>query len=245
MQIPGYSLLTAKALQNPTIQMSRVVVYLSDTVSGKLREDLMDDGFSSVWVELSTPGANKKILVSNMYRDHQWMNQGQDKSSKTDVAVMQRWLVFLDQWSRALKSGAEVHALGDFNINSNTLSINNGKQQQHLVDKLLEHIVPLGASQCAPPNTWTPQGNQRGQPSGLDHHWTNKPEKLSEVMALTMGHSDHKLITSVRYADIVKIGQKFIRKIKTSSYQKFRISSGGMYTVPLMLMKLCEHSPRI
>ena len=86
--------------------MSRVVVYLSDTVSGRIRDDLMDDNFSSVWIELSTPGAKKKILVSNMYRDHQWINQGPDKSSKSDTVVMQRWLMYLSQWSRALSSGA-------------------------------------------------------------------------------------------------------------------------------------------
>ena len=37
-------------------------------------------------------------------------------------------------------------------------------------------------------------------------------------MALTMSHSDHKLITSVRYATIVKIGQQFIKK---RSYKLF------------------------
>ena len=71
VQIPGYQLLTAKTLQNPNIQMSRVVVYLSNDISGSLREDLMDDDFSSIWVELSTSKNNKKTLVSNMYRDHQ------------------------------------------------------------------------------------------------------------------------------------------------------------------------------
>ena len=78
VQIQGYRLLTAKTLQNPTIQMSRVVVYISDNVSGGIREDLMDNDFSLVWVELGTPGAGKKILVANIYRDHQWMNQGQE-----------------------------------------------------------------------------------------------------------------------------------------------------------------------
>ena len=218
VQIQGYRLLTAKTLQNPTIQMSRVVVYISDSISGRIREDLMDDDFSSVWVELGTPGAGKKILVANIYRDHQWMNQGQDKSSKSDASVMKRWLVYLDQWTKALDSGSEVHALGDFNINSNTLLGKNGSQQQPLVNKLLQKIVPLGVSQCAPKHTWTPQGNQRGQPSGLDHHWTNRPDKLSEVMALTVGQSDHKLITSVRYAKVVQTSQKFIKK---RTYKKF------------------------
>ena len=54
--------------------------------------------------------------------------------------------------------------------------------------------------------------------SGLDHHWTNRPEKLSEVQAKIIGKSDHKLITAVRYAKVVKIGEKYVRK---RSYKKF------------------------
>ena len=90
VQIQGYRLFTAKTMQNPALQMSRVVVYLSESMSGRLREDLMDKNFSSVWIELSTPRSGKKILISNIYRDHQWMNQGQDKTSKSDDAVKQR-----------------------------------------------------------------------------------------------------------------------------------------------------------
>ena len=219
VQIQGYKLFTAKTLQNPDIQMSRVVVYLNESMSGKLREDLMDKNFSSVWIELSAPGSRKKILISNIYRDHQWLNQGQDKTSKSDGAVLQRWNVYLDQWSRALVSGEEVHALGDFNIDSNKLGSKGGLHQP-LVDVLLQKVVPFGVSQCAPSLTWTPQGNQRGQPSGLDHHWTNQPDKLSEVMAITMGHSDHKLITAVRYAKVMKIGQKFVQKRSYKNFDK-------------------------
>ena len=90
VQLPGYTLITANTLKNPKIHMSRVVVYLSEGMLGTVREDLMSDDFSSIWVELSVPGTAKKILVSNIYRDHQWMKQGLDKSSKSDFAVMAR-----------------------------------------------------------------------------------------------------------------------------------------------------------
>ena len=216
VQIPGYRLLTAKTLQNPTVLMSRVVVYMSEEMSGKLREDLMNEDLSSIWIELSTPG-RKKILVSNIYRDHQWMNQGVDKTSKGDEAVMQRWIVYLDQWQRALDTGAEVHCLGDFNIDSSKLNSHAG-QHQPLVDKLLSKIVPLGVCQCAPGNIWTSQGAQRGSSSGLDHHWTNYPEKISEVSAITIGKSDHKLISSVRYAKVIQLVQKLVKK---RSYKNF------------------------
>ena len=48
VQLNGYKLLTAKTLQNPSIEMSRVVVYLSENLVGKLREDLMSDNFLSI-----------------------------------------------------------------------------------------------------------------------------------------------------------------------------------------------------
>ena len=216
VQLEGYKLLTAKTLKNPNIGMSRVVVYLSETLAGKLREDLMSEDFSSIWVELGVPGS-KKILVSNVYRDHQWMNQGVDKTSKSPQAVMERWMGFLDQWKRALETGSEVHSIGDFNIDSQTLLTSKGPQKQ-LADRLVKEIVPLGVTQCAPGATWTPQGSQRGQKSGLDHHWTNRPDKLSEVEAHTIGKSDHKLITAVRYAKLLKMGERFVRK---RSYKNF------------------------
>ena len=64
VQIPGYQLFTAKPLQNPIIEMSCVVVYMSNDISGSLREDLMVDDFLSIWVELNTSKNSKKILVS-------------------------------------------------------------------------------------------------------------------------------------------------------------------------------------
>ena len=160
---------------------------------------------------------SKKILVSNLYRDHQWMKQGADKSSKTQQAVMERWNEFINQWKRALDSGKEVHTIGDFNIDSQSLLTSKGNQKQ-LAEKLLNEIIPKGVTQCAPGATWTPQGGQRGQVSGLDHHWTNRPEKLSEVQAQIIGKSDHKLITAVRYAKVIKMGEKYIRK---RSYKRF------------------------
>ena len=100
VQLPGYTLFTAKTIQNPQLHMSRVVAYMCEGMSGKIREDLMSEDFSSIWIELKVPGNSKKVLVSNIHRDHQWLNQGPDKSKMT------RWKTYMDQWSRALESGA-------------------------------------------------------------------------------------------------------------------------------------------
>ena len=60
VQLPGYTLITANTLKNPKIRMSRVVVYLSEGMLGTVREDLMSDDFSSIWVELSVSGTERK-----------------------------------------------------------------------------------------------------------------------------------------------------------------------------------------
>ena len=149
------------------------------------------------------------------------MNQGEDKSSKSDKAVMSRWRTYLQQWERALESGAEVHSMGDFNLDSGKLDSNSGRQQP-LVDALLQQLVPLGVTQCAPAATWTPQGGQRGQPEGLDHYWTNRPEKLSQVQALTIGNSDHKLISAVRLTNVLReIRQKYVRKRSYTNFDNY------------------------
>ena len=109
VQLPGYTMFTAQTMVNPRIRCSRLVVYVCEGVAATLRTDLMSDEFSFIWIELSVKGSEKKILVSNIYRDHQWLNQGTDKSSKSDEEVMRRWQVYLEQWRRALESGAEVH----------------------------------------------------------------------------------------------------------------------------------------
>ena len=52
VQLPGYTLFTAKTIENPRLHMSWVVVYLNEGMLGKIREDLMSEDFSTTWIEL-------------------------------------------------------------------------------------------------------------------------------------------------------------------------------------------------
>ena len=52
-------------------------------VRGKVREDLMDTGFSSIWIELGT--GDQKEIVGCTYLEHQFMKQN-DQSSLTKEA---------------------------------------------------------------------------------------------------------------------------------------------------------------
>ena len=139
---------------------------------GTVRDDLMSDKFSSIWLELGLPG-KKKFLVCQLYREWQYMGQV-DNDSRTIPQQMARWLMFLDQWERALGSGKEVIVMGDTNLDH--LKFNNAGQLQPFVDKMFENIYPHGVHQCVQGPTHSWPGTT---PSGLDQICTNRPEKLS------------------------------------------------------------------
>ena len=58
----------------------------------------------------------RKFLVCNLYREWQYLGQGLDKSSLDINNQLSRWLIFIDQFERALDTGMEVYCMGDVNI---------------------------------------------------------------------------------------------------------------------------------
>ena len=119
-------------------------MYIKDSLNYKHREDLMDDSFSSIWVEIKA--GRQKFLIANIYREHQYMNQETNNSLSMDQQLV-RWIVFLEQWKKALATGMEVHSLGDYNICSLSIHRQNG-ERQCLVDQLIKDIFPKGVTQC-------------------------------------------------------------------------------------------------
>ena len=115
-EVPDYNLHLSTTISNPSLKVSRVVVYTHKDLVAKLRPDLMCNRYSSIWLEVGLPH-HKKFLVCQSYREWQYLNQRGDKSSTTIPQQLERWLVFLDQWETALATGMEVHCLGDMNLN--------------------------------------------------------------------------------------------------------------------------------
>ena len=66
VRIEDYNIFLAETLDNPLLNVSRVAVYVHKDVIVKVRHDLMNDSFSSIWLELGLP-KQKKILVCNIY----------------------------------------------------------------------------------------------------------------------------------------------------------------------------------
>ena len=173
----------------------------------------MSNEFSSVWLEINLP-RQKRILIGNVYRDWQYLNQP-DNSSLNIEAQLERFTKFIECWENAMGSTLECHLLGDLNINFLEYSkpqIPKNSQSyklRSLIQLLFDRILPLGAVQCVgvATRTWANQA-----PSGLDHYFTTNPRKLSDVQAIHIGSSDHKLIFATRFSKNITRNSRIIKK---------------------------------
>ena len=74
---------------------------------------------------------------------------------------------------------------------------------------MFDRILPLGATQLVTGATRI----ERGQPkTGLDHLYSNKPDKLSSVQTFFTGVSDHKLLKFTRFTKSFKQLPRFVKK---------------------------------
>ena len=217
--IEDYDLITCKTMDNERLQTSRVVVYKHTSIVAKVREDLMSDRFSSIWLEVGFPGRTK-ILVCNIYRD--WQYLGQPDHSSLDISEqLARWVIFMEQWELALDTGKECVVMGDFNLDFMSFHRTDlpASSQTHrlkpLVDELFSCVGPHGVKQCVVGATR--QGRVGQADSGLDHLWTNIPGKMSQIYTQYNG-SDHKLIMGVRYSKMIKNTTRYVKK---RSYKTF------------------------
>ena len=80
---------------------------------------------------------------------------------------------------------------------------------QPLISQLFSRIFPFGVSQLVKSATRTWPGQTD---SGLDHIYSNKPDKLSEVHSEFMGGSDHRLLKIVRFSKSLKRSARYVRK---------------------------------
>ena len=211
VQLGDYDLFLSKTFDNDDLGVSRVVCYKHTSLVGGLREDLMSDNFSSIWMEIGLP-RKKKILVCQLYRE--WQHLGQtDRTSSSIPAQLDRWISFLDQWERAIDTGKEVIVMGDCNLDY--LKFSDIGQLQSLVDLMYERIFPHGVQQCVkvPTRSWPGQKD-----SCLDHIYTNTPDKISQAEVRFMGSSDHKLVMATRFSKSFK---QNIRYCKKRSYKNF------------------------
>ena len=214
VSVAGYDVYFSKSLENPTINLSRLSVFVhKDVQKVKVRHDLMDNDFSSIWLEIGLL-RQKPLLVGNIYREWQYLGQN-DNISLTTGAQFDRFSKFVGKWETAIEDSSECHLLGDMNLNfleynKNAIPFNSQSYKlRKLINLMFERIFPLGVVQCVTSATRISQNNEN---SGLDHYFTTEPNKLSEVQTIANGSSDHKIIFATRFSKIVPRHERIIRK---------------------------------
>ena len=127
----------------------------------------------------------------------------------------------MDMWETALSSGKEVICLGDYNLNhcdwtdTNLPRSSQTYKLKSLINALFSRIFPHGISQLVV----GPTRHMKGQKSsGLDHIYTNFPDKISNVEKHFCGSSDHMLISAIRNSKSLNSSPQYIRK---RSYKNF------------------------
>jgi hypothetical protein len=210
IQIEGYKIFLADTIKNKELEYSRVVVYVKEEISCKIRHDLMTETNSSIWLEVKLD--KTKFLVCQAYRE--WTLWGQGTETRKPEAQMLRWIEFLDQWERALSEGRETLVLGDLNLDWMQKGNSNYKWNL-MMTKLEEVTLPNDIFQLILDSTW--MGN-KGEVGCLDHIYSNRPEYLTEVKAHNTGGSDHKLIMAVKS---VKSSINQGRTAKKRCFKKF------------------------
>ena len=121
-----------------------------------------------------------------------------------------------------LLEGKEVIVMMDANIDHQTWRNIDNLPPHHssvrlkcLIDALFDKTMPLGVSQKVTESTRFERGHPK---SGLDHVYTNKPDKLSSTQTYFTGMSDHKLLKVIRYTKSFKQLPRYVRK---RSFKKF------------------------
>ena len=206
----------------------------------------MNNSFSSVWLELGKP-RQKKLLLCVLYRDWQYLNQNNDLSNSVSAQFV-RWSGFLDQWERAIASRSEIAVTGDVNLNflewgENPMSSNSQSYKlRSLTSELFDRIIPHGFVQLV--NVAT-RFSSNQKPSGLDHFYTNFPEKMSEIQTFFKGSSDHKLICCTRFTRSAVCKPRIVRKRSFKHFDKSKfkeairkLSWWDIYTCVKMLKQL-------
>ena len=188
VQHDDYDLHVSSTIDNPLLKVARVVVYTHQSLKVVRRHDLEDDTVSSVWLECGLP-RQKKILICHAYREWQYLNQD-NAASGTLAAQKERWSALLSQWELAISEDKEVMVMMDANIDflrwndPNPHPNSSIARTRPLAEELFSRIFPHGVSQLVtvPTRSWP------GQPdTGIDHVYTNKPDKLSDVQVKYQG----------------------------------------------------------
>jgi hypothetical protein len=235
----GYTLHLGPGLDS--LGVARVAAYTRDGLMVQRRRDLEGGSVSTLWLQVGLPNKPAALL---MFGYRQWQLPGPVEGSGSVAAQLERWLVILEQWERALEERRETICMMDANLDFLTWTKedlpahHSSVKLRPLMQALFTRILPRGVSQLVTSATRA----ERGVPvSGLDHLYTNRPDKLSEVKAEFTGMSDHKIILVRRFSKDIKRTERYTTKRIFKDFQpdQFQAAVRSMPELAACLASTC------
>ena len=216
-QQDGFTLHLGPGLES--LGVARVAAYTRDGLVVKRRRDLEGGTVCTLWLQVGLPNKPAALV---MFGYRQWQLPGPVEGSGSVPAQLERWLVILEQWERALEEKRETICMMDANIDFLTWtkedlpSQHSSSKLRPLTMALFNRIFPLGVSQLVSCATRA----EHGVPvTGLDHLYTNRPDKLSEVKAEFTGMSDHKIVIVRKFTKDMKRTERYTTKRTFKSFK--------------------------
>ena len=169
-----------------------------------------------------------------MFGYRQWQLPWQNNNTSSYVASqLERWLTLLGQWEEALKENRETICMLDANLDFLTWlkedlpNHHSSVRLRPLTQALFTRIMPQGVTQMVT----GPTRAERGVPAtGLDHIYSNKPTKLSEVKTDLTGMSDHKIVIVRKFTRDIQRSEHYTKKrvFKAFNSEQFKMAVGSM-----------------
>ena len=220
LKIPGYDLLLPKSWD--VHGFARIVIYVKSSLEYEQVTELEHDLIQSIWIKSGFKNC-KKMLYCHAYREHTCTLGSSIRNQKSYLEE------FLSQWDKAANMNiagepSEIHIAGDMNLDA--LEDKWLKPSYHLysLSKLVHAACNLGNfSQLVKTPTRFQQNSVSGSTSfsTLDHVYTNRKFRCSDISVHPFGNSDHDLVSYVRISKEPTAPAKIIRK---RSYKNFIIN---------------------
>ena len=236
----GYTTHLGPGLEH--LGLARVAVYTREGLVVKRRRDLEGGNVCTIWLQVGLPNKPATLFMFG-YRQWQLPGQANNNSSSVD-SQLERWLTLLGQWERALLENRETICMMDANLDFLTWtqedlpSHHSSVKLRPLTHALFTQILPQGVIQLVTGPTRAERGVAA---TGLDHCYSNKATKLSEVKTEWTGMSDHKIVLVRKFTRDLKRSERYTRKrvFKNFNQELFRAAVSSMPELATCLAANC------
>ena len=178
---------------------ARSAMYVSEKLQYKLREDLMDQDTSEVWIEVNVRNRKKEtVLVGQFYREMAKV-RGKRAIEGTGEACKQKerlqsWLSKVQE--KVIREEKTVCLGGDFNAHINN-ELEEGNEKSDIYGQILEEELIDGGGMKMIVKESTHQEVRNGtncRARCIDQIYCNSAEKIRDTRVVMEGGSGHQLV---------------------------------------------------